>query len=507
MRNKYDTLNTVFHLLGSLFIISGIILLIPLIVVTWQDEITSDKNTFYAFLIPSILSFILAFMFNRIFRPATPNALQAMLVCALGWIVLSAIGAIPFVIALKVSYINAYFETMSGFTTTGITVFTDLQKLPKSILMWRSLMQWVGGLGIITFFLAVAYRGKGAHKVFVAESHKIETARPVPSMYNTIKILWSIYIGFTILLFTSLYLANMNLFDSICHALCTISTGGFSPYDASIFYYNASGHPYYRIIEYIIIAGMMLGGINFLIHYRAIKGDIKSFFDNMEMKYWWGLVYLFLILIMFEHIHANKIFEGISLLSIDCLKKLEEIFRVSLFQVIAILTSTGFATQDITSGWFGPLAKHLFLAMMLIGGCVGSTAGGFKILRIGILFKIIKREIFLVRAPAGALSTIIINKTPIKANELFRVSGFFFIWILFIFVGGCIIAISTDYTPLQSISGMFSAMGNTGPCFIPTNDMGQLPFIVKIVLIIGMLAGRLEILPVLLLFSGKSWKS
>ena len=145
--------------------------------------------------------------------------------------------------------------------------------------------------------------------------------------------------------------------------------------------------------------------------------------------------------------------------------------------------------------------------MMLIGGCVGSTAGGFKILRIGILFKIIKREIFLIRAPSGAISTININKIPVRANELFRVSGFFFIWIAFIFIGGCIIAISTNYTALQSISGMFSAMGNTGPCFIPAEDMSQLPFIVKIVFISGMLAGRLEILPVLLLFSRKSWKT
>ena len=360
MRKKYTTFNTVLNLLGSLLIISGIILLIPLIIVTLNNEMAVNKNTFHAFWIPSVISFILAFLFNKLFTPGNPNKLQAMLVCALGWILLSAIGAIPFVIALKISYINAYFETMSGFTTTGITVFNNLEKLPKSILLWRSLMQWVGGLGIITFFLAVAYRGKGAHRVFIAESHKIETARPVPSMSNTIKILWIIYVSFTFLITIILVMAKMPLFDSICHALCTISTGGFSPYDSSISYYIASGHQNYRLIEYIIIAGMMIGGINFLIHYRAIKGHLKSFYDNIEMKYFWGFISVFLVLIMVEHIRLQNIFNETAFFSMASLKKLEQIFRVSLFQLTAILTSTGFSTQDTIKRMVRPVSETAF---------------------------------------------------------------------------------------------------------------------------------------------------
>ncbi|MHC4526406.1 MAG: potassium transporter TrkG, partial [Planctomycetota bacterium] len=191
-------------------------------------------------------------------------------------------GAIPFVIALPVSYLDAYFEAMSGFTTTGITVFAGLDAMPQSILFWRSFTQWLGGVGILSFFLLITYGTSGAHQIFGAESHKISSGRPTPGLFGTLKILWSIYALFTVLAASAYALEKMPVFDAICHSLTTLSTGGFSPHDASIEYYRINGHANYRLIEYTAAFFMMLGGINFLVHYRLLTGNVKALWDNLE---------------------------------------------------------------------------------------------------------------------------------------------------------------------------------------------------------------------------------
>jgi len=507
MKKSLQTLSTVFHFLGSILLLLGVLLLLPVIVVILFGEIGQGLETLLAFLGASVTAVIIGLLCKWIFPAGVLGEVQAMLICALGWIFCSAIGAIPFVIGMNASYLDAFFETMSGFTTTGITMFTGLEQIPKSILFWRSFTQWLGGLGILTFFLAVTFGRRGAYRLFGAESHKIDVGRPVPGLANTLRILWTIYGGFTIFILISLVLAGMSVFDSLCHSFTALSTGGFSPYDASIGHYHLIGHANFIWIEYILILGMLMGGTNFIIHYRLFKGERRALWDTSEMKYWWGLIVGFIILILIERIISLNALEGLRPFGgLMFWSRLEENFRKVTFQTMAIITTTGFGTEDIGSPFFGQAARQLFLIMMVIGGCVGSTGGGIKVLRVNILVKLIRREVFRLRTPPKAVSTVLLDGRPVSTNEVYRVSGLFFMWITMLVIGGIITALLSDHTGYRSFSGMFSALGNIGPCYIPVAEMGSLHPVIKIVYIFGMLAGRLEILPVLLLFNRKAWR-
>ena len=497
-------MHVVLHVLGSLLIVLGCILLSPLAVAFFSWELYGGYRTLLAFLVPSLLAFVAGFICKKSFRARSPTNLQALLICSLGWTAFSAVGALPFVIGVGASYLDGFFETMSGFTTTGITMFTGLDDMPRSIIFWRSLTQWVGGLGILTFFLAVAYSGGSAHRLFGAESHKIEVRRPVPGMANTIKVLLGIYAAMTAVIAVSLIAAGMSPFDSVCHTFTTVSTGGFSPHDASIGYYRLAGYPHFVWIEYIIILGMIFGGTNFLIHYRVMKGSWRALGDNTEMRYWWSLIAIFLILILAERLVKTG---GILLDDPGIIPRLEDNLRTVLFQVVAIITTTGFSTRDIGSPFFGQAARLIFLVMMVIGGCVGSTAGGIKVLRISILSKLIRREIYRLRTPLRSISAIMVDGKPVNPDEVYRVSALFFTWIALIAIGGLVTTLLSDLDGQSAFSGMFSALGNIGPCYIPVKTMGNLSPAIKLTYIFGMLAGRLEILPVLLLFNLKAWRT
>lgn len=506
MRNKYSTVHAVLHYTGLILISLGFLLLIPLLFVLIGGEIKDSPATLLAFLLPSVISFSLGLLFKRVFHESRIYTLRAMLICTLCWISCSAIGALPFVIGVGAGYLDAFFETMSGFTTTGITMFSSLDLMPKSILFWRSFMQWLGGLGILTLFLFVGYKGSGAHALFGAESHKIEVERPAPSLQNTLKILWGIYGGFTLLIFVGLLAAGMGSYDSLCHCLTTLATGGYSPHDASIAFYRLNGYTHYRLIEYIIIIGMLMGGINFLIHFRVLRRNVKALFDNSEIKLWWGIIGICTLVILIERLVRIEGTSGMPITSAGFLKKLEENFRIVLFQVTSLLTTTGFATRNIGGAFFGNAAKQIFLIFMVIGGCVGSTSGGIKVLRVFILFKLVKRELFRLRTPRHTASSVLIDGRPVGLNEIQRVGALLFAWIILIIIGGAITALLSNHSPLSAFSGMFSALGNIGPCYIPAKEMSELNAIVKVTYIIGMLAGRLEILPVLILLNPRAWR-
>jgi trk system potassium uptake protein TrkH len=495
---RFQTVHVVLNFLGSTFFILGGILCFPLLVAFLTGEI-SESHVVKAFIYPIFISFLAGVLLKLLFQGGPPNALQAMLICGLGWFGFSAIGGIPFVIGVKASYLNSFFEAMSGFTTTGTTMFTGLDEMPRTILFWRSFTQWLGGLGILTFFLVIVYRGGSAHRLFGAESHKTEMRRPVPGLFNTVKILWIIYTVFTLVIAGALFLAGMTPFDSTCHSFTALSTGGFSPHDASIAYYHVINHPHYRMIEYVLIVGMLLGGTNFLIHYRVLKGSIRALWDNTEMKYWWALIGIFVLVILLEMKIPFNSSQN------PGLEILEETFRNTLFQVTSITTTTGFGTRDIGSPYFGQVARQLFLVMMVIGGCVGSTGGGLKVLRVAILGKLIRREVYRQKAPRQAITTILVDGKSVGADQIYRVSALFFMWIVLLIIGGVITASLSGLGGYESFSGMFSAVGNIGPSYILAEDMISLSPVVKIVYIFGMLAGRLEILPVLLLFSPGAW--
>ena len=262
--------------LGLLIWVFAFLMLIPLCVwlafyFTEQEEVSAS-----AYWVPALVAVALGLLLkrNRKFPPLDNR--RAMLLCSLGWIVISALGALPFWLGLGVSYLDAYFETVSGFTTTGITMLQGLDDMPGSILFWRSFIQWLGGLGILTFFLAVLYTGSTAATLFGAESHKVFSRRPAPSLFNTLRILWAVYAAFTILIAVALILEGMNAFESVTHAMTALSTGGYSSHDASIDYYRQAGFSHYVLIEYTLIVGMLLGGINFFVHYRLLKGGLAA---------------------------------------------------------------------------------------------------------------------------------------------------------------------------------------------------------------------------------------
>lgn len=472
-------------------------MIIPLLIsFFYQEGIEIYQAFYYTIIISFSAGVLLKLPTNN--RNIEIDLTTAMLLCALAWIAVSILGALPFMMAVEKSFIDSFFEAVSGFTTTGITVFTGLDLMPKSIIFWRSLMQLLGGLGILTFFLLIATRSKGeTWQLFSAESHKINVSRPVPNIFKTVEILWAIYLGFVFLETIILMFLGLSFFDAATHSFATLSTGGFSRYDASIGYYAANGFSQAVLIEYVITFFMFLGGMNFLLHYRLFTRDFDSIKNNSEFK-------TFIKIILYSSIFIAVL---IILLNTAAGSSAEEIFRKTIFQVTSILTTTGFGTKNINSTFFPAAARQLFIVFMLIGGSVGSTAGGIKVMRLNILGGLFKREVKKIYLPDRAVLPVTLDKQIIESDEINKLTGLFSFWLILILIGGVITSIFSDLNGWQAYSGMFSAMGNIGPFFFSVEEMAAMSPIIKVTYIIGMLAGRLEILPIIILFSKKAWKS
>ncbi len=436
---------------------------------------------------------------------------QALVVCALAWIVLSMVAAIPLAWALGIPALDAVFETISGFTTTGITLLSGLDELPRSLLVWRSLIQWVGGLGILTLFLALIREHPGLHTLAGAEAHKIKSPRLEPGLLHTLRILWVIYICLTVLVALGLLVGGVGLFDAICHSMTALSTGGFSTHDASIAYYAQAGIGHPRVIEYVLIFGMFAGGTSFLVHYQLLRGRLRALWELPETRWWWAIVGFAVALVVLEivvrqgGVSAPPTGAGASSGGSWWLD-LEAMIRASLFQVLALVTTTGYGTVDISDAYFGGLARQVFIWLMLVGGCVGSTAGGFKVLRVVLLGRIFGELLRRAFIPGRAVSKVVYAGKVVDSAELEQVAGLLFAWLMLLGVGGAVTALLSDHGAWASLSGMFSALNNIGPCYIPTDELPALHPAIKVVYMFGMLAGRLEILPLVLLFSGSAWR-
>jgi trk system potassium uptake protein TrkH len=492
-RSPFSTLQTVLHTLGDLLVIEGGLLLIPLILV----PIFGEKGTARVFLLSSAACFASGLLLRRVFARGRIYYRQSLLICGSAWIVLSIFACLPFLFTTDKPFLDCYFETVSGFTTTGITIYTDIPAMARSVLFWRSLIQWLGGLGILTLFLAVTFRSNGAYyQLFAAESHKIDSSRPTPSVFRTVVILWSLYGAFTLAEFLVLTGLGMEVFDALCHSLTTLSTGGFSPYDESIDYFRQAGYAHYRAIEYTVAFFMLLGGINFLLHFKLLSGNFREVFRDTELRFFLFLILAATGLILLDHS-----------LSTPRSVPREADFRHTVFTVVSVITTTGFGTVDINDAFFPAMARQILLAFMLFGGCVGSTAGGIKTLRIYVLYRLFVLQIRRLVVPRRAISELVIDGRIFPVREIKRITGLFVGWIVLIALGGFLTALLTNLDSWQAFSGMFSAVGNIGPCYFSVRQMSELPAAVKLVYIFGMLAGRLEILPILLLASRRAWRS
>jgi len=382
---------------------------------------------------------------------------------------------------------NAFFETMSGFSSTGATILDDIESLPHGILFWRSMTQWIGGLGIIMFTIAVLpIFGVSGLQVFAAEASGPTHDKVHPRIGITAKWIWSIYAGITALLVGLLMLGGMDWFDSICHAFATTGTGGFSTKQASVAYYNS---PY---IEYVISIFMFISGINFTLLLLFVNRKFKKFISNAELKFYFGSVVLFTAVIAIVLYYTSPM-------------GMEESFRKSLFQVISLHTSTGFATDDYMQ--WTPVLWGLLTIIMLMGACAGSTTGGLKCIRMVILTKVSRNEFKHILHP-NAILPVRINKQVISPSIVSTVLAFCFIYIAIIVIG-TLLMMAMGVGAEESMGCVISSIGNMGPGLGetgPAYSWNALPDAAKWLLSFLMLLGRLELFTVLLLFTPDFWK-
>ena len=404
------------------------------------------------------------------------------------WVAFSLFGMLPFYIGGYIPDIaNAFFETMSGFSSTGATILDDIESLPHGILFWRSMTQWIGGLGIIMFTIAVLpIFGVSGLQVFAAEASGPTHDKVHPRIGITAKWIWSIYAGITALLVGLLMLGGMDWFDSICHAFATTGTGGFSTKQASVAHYNS---PY---IEYVISIFMFISGINFTLLLLFVNRKFKKFISNAELKFYFGSVVLFTAIIALVLYYTSRM-------------GMEESFRKSLFQVISLQTSTGFATDDYMK--WTPVLWGLFTIIMLMGACAGSTTGGLKCIRMVILTKVSRNEFKHILHP-NAVLPIRINKQVIPPSIVSTVLAFCFIYLIIIIVS-TLLMMAMGVGTAESLGCVISSIGNMGPGLGetgPAYSWNALPDVAKWLLSFLMLLGRLELFTVLLLFTPDFWK-
>ena len=404
------------------------------------------------------------------------------------WVAFSLFGMLPFYIGGYIPDIaDAFFETMSGFSSTGATILDDIESLPHGILFWRSMTQWIGGLGIIMFTIAVLpIFGVSGLQVFAAEASGPTHDKVHPRIGITAKWIWSIYTGITTLLVCLLMLGGMDWFDSICHAFATTGTGGFSTKQASVAYYNS---PY---IEYVISIFMFISGINFTLVLLFVNRKFKKFIGNAELKFYFGSVVLFTAVIAIVLYYTSPM-------------GMEESFRKSLFQVISLQTSTGFATDDYMQ--WTPVLWGLLTIIMLMGACAGSTTGGLKCIRMVILTKVSRNEFKHILHP-NAILPVRINKQVISPSIVSTVLAFCFIYITIIVIG-TLLMMAMGVGAEESMGCVISSIGNMGPGLGetgPAYSWNALPDAAKWLLSFLMLLGRLELFTVLLLFTPDFWK-
>jgi len=477
---------TIFFIIGTLLIILGVFMLVPYLV-----QIFYEENS-HSFLSSSFITILIGVLFvlANLQEEYQLNLKQTFLFSTFAWIAIASFGALPFILSdNNFSLSDSFFESMSGITTTGSTIVTDLDASPKSILIWRAIMQWLGGVGIIVMAITVLPLLKvGGMQLFKIESSD-KPEKILPRTSQIAFIIISTYLVLTISCAFFYKILGMNLFDSIAHAMTTIATGGFSTHNDSIGYFNNSN------IEIIATIFIISGSIPFITYLKFIKGDKKIFFQDIQIK---GLVYLFLLssLIMFLYL----LFNNSNILIIEKV-------RIASFNVVSILSGTGYVTNDFSLWGKFPLIFFLFL--MFIGGCAGSTACGIKIFRFQLLFLFLNNQIKKMIYPSSVF-ILKYNNQKITDNYMNSVIIFVFAY-LFIFILTAMLLSITGLDFLSAISGAATSISNVGPglgeMIGPNGNFKSIPEISKWILSFGMLLGRLELFAVLILFFPSFWRN
>jgi trk system potassium uptake protein TrkH len=478
---------TVFFAIGVLLVILGAFMLIPFFIQFIYGE---QNNIFLGS--ASVTTFIgILLILTNLEENRKLNLQQAFLLTTLSWLSIAIFGCIPFLLSdLNMSFVDAFFESMSGITTTGSTIIVDLNKTPKSILMWRSILQWLGGIGVIVMAITILpLLNVGGMQLFKQDQTSDTAEKILPKTREVTLVISIIYLILTIACALAYWFAGMNIFDGIAHSMTTIATGGFSTHSSSIGYFQ---NPKIEIIAIIFI---ILGSIPFIAYLKFVKGDKKIFLTDAQIK---GLFYILFIsiLLIFLYLLLNK--NEYTIL---------ENLRISTFNVVSVLSGTGYVTADFSSWGNFPLIFFLFL--MFVGGCAGSTTCGIKIFRFQILAKFIKNQLKKLVYPHGVFS-VKYNGEKISNTFIYSIITFVFLYFFIFFVLATLLSINgLDF--ITAVSGAASAISNVGPglgnVIGPDGNYSNLPSFSKLSLSLGMLLGRLELFAVLVLFFPSFWKN
>ncbi|AWH74419.1 potassium transporter [Dokdonia sp. Dokd-P16] len=489
----------IFHLMGVLLLINGGFMLISALVsFITKDGVMLEVSA--AALITALVGTLLMFITRGHEKELKKR--EGYIIVTFGWLFMSLSGMLPYLFSGTIPGVaNAFFETISGYTTTGATILSEIETLPKSILFWRSMTHWIGGMGIIVLAIAILpLLGIGGMQLFAAEAPGPSADKLHPRITDTAKRLWLIYVSFTVIETILLKLAGMSFFDAINHALSTLSTGGFSTKNASVAYWNDN-----PLIQYIIIFFMLLAGTNFVLSYFAFKGKIQKILRDEEFRLYMAFVFGFGIiasLVIYFNVDL-----GIS--SIDhpmVWGKAEASVRHALFQVLAVITTTGFITADYTM--WTPFLTVIFFGLMFLGGSAGSTSGGIKVVRHLLTIRNALVEFKRTLHP-NAILPVRYNTKSVDRSIIFNILAFFILYMLSWIIGASVLAsMGLDFR--TALGGAASALGNVGPAFGglgPVDNYGWLPLAGKWWMAFLMLIGRLELFTVLILLTPFFWRN
>lgn len=484
----------VIYILGKIFIILGLLMLLPLTIAFYYRLNGFPEASLKSFIIPIMLLLAMGGAMT-LKKPESFNiyAKEGFVICGLGWIIISALGALPFVISGCIpSYIDAFFETASGFTTTGASILNEIHSLPKSILFWRSFTHWIGGMGILSFMIAIIPRAKG-NSMFImkAEVPGPSAGKVVSKISDSARILYIIYFVMTIIEIAVLYFGsritgdNIRLFDCVVNAFATAGTGGFSVLNDSILGYHSV------FTEWVMTVFMFLFGINFNLYFYLITRKISSIFKDEELR---GYIIINLTAVILITINISSMYTSLS-----------TAIRDSFFSVNSVMSTTGFCTADFNN--WPTFSKVILVILMCIGCSAGSTGGGLKVVRIELLIKQMLCDIRRALRP-HAVVNVRLNKKTVDKKIMKNISSYLNIYIITLVLSVFLIALD-NFDPTTSFTAVISCLNNIGPGLEvvgPVGNYSEFSVLSKLVLIFDMLAGRLELFPILLLFSPNTWK-
>lgn len=483
--------------MGLLLLCNGFFMLIAAFVSgIYEDGVTLDITL--AAIVTMLLG-VVSMFYTRSHKKEVKRK-EGYIIVTFGWLVMSASGMLPYLFSGAIPDVtNAFFETMSGYTTTGASIMDDIEIMPEGILIWRSLTHWIGGMGIIVLAIAILpLLGIGGMQLFAAEAPGPSADKLHPRITDTAKRLWLIYFGYTVAETILLKLAGMSFFDAINHSLATLSTGGFSTKNASLAYWNDQ-----PLIQYIVILFMFLAGSNFVLSYYAFKGKVQKILKDEEFRFYTIFIICFTIIsALVIYFQANV---PVSDYHPMVLGPIESAFRHALFSVVTVITTTGFVSADFT-GWT-PFLTIFFFGLFFLGGSAGSTAGGIKVMRHLLIIKNGLLE-FKRTLHINAIIPVRYNNKTVKEHIVYNVIAFFVLYMLSFIIGALGLGLmGLDFD--SAIGGAASSLGNVGPALgslNPLSNFNSLPAIGKWWCSFLMLLGRLELFTVLILFTPYFWK-